>query len=72
MWCSMIQSAYRSAHSCETAMLHIHDDIIKALDCGKHIILVLLDLGASFDSVDHDILFDQLHMIGMRGDALIG
>ena len=61
----IFQSAYRSAHSCETAMVHIHDDILKALDCGKHIILVLLDL-----SVDHDILFDKLHMVGVRGDTL--
>ena len=64
------QSAYRSAHSCETAMVHIQDDILKALDCGKHIILVLLDLSAAFDSVDHAILIDKLHMIGVRGDAL--
>ena len=64
------QSAYRSAHSCETAMVHIQDDILKALDCCKHIILVLLDLSAAFDSVDHDILLDKLHMIGVRGDAL--
>ena len=64
------QSAYRSAHSCETAMVHIQDDILKALDSGKHIILVLLDLSAALDSVDHDILIDKLHMIGVRGDAL--
>ena len=64
------QSAYRSAHSCETAMVHIQDDILKALDCGKDIILVLLDLSAAFDSVDHDILIDKLHMIDVRGNAL--
>ncbi len=53
-----------------TAMVHIQDEIIEALDCGKHIILVILDLSAAFDSVDHDILIDKLHMIGVRGDAL--
>ena len=57
------QSAYRSA-------VHIQDDILKALDCGKHIILVLLDISPAFDSVDHDILIDKLPMIGVRGDAL--
>ena len=44
--------------------------ILKALECGKHILLVLLDLSAAFDSVDHEILIDKLHMIGVRGDAL--
>ena len=51
-------------------MVHIQYDILKALDCGKHIIIVLLDLSAAFDSGDHDILLDKLHMIGVRGDAL--
>ena len=59
------QSAYRSAHSCDAAMVHIHDDINKALDCGKHIILVLLDISDAFDNVDHDILIDKIHVIGV-------
>ena len=65
------QSAYLSAHSCERAMMHIQDDILKALECGKHIILVLLDLSAAVDSRDHDILLDKLNVIGVPGDALI-
>ena len=36
----------------------------------KHVVLVLLDLSAPFDTIDHDILLIDLHRIGVRGDAL--
>jgi len=45
------QSAYRSCHSTETALLKVITDIIEAIDAGDH---GLLDLSAAFDTVDHD------------------
>lgn len=66
----IFQSAYRPMHSCETALVRIQDDILLSLDNKKSVILVLLDLSAAFDTVDHHLLFNQLHRIGVRGNAL--
>ena len=38
-----LQSAYRSQHSTETAILKIHNDIIEGLDAGKCTVLSSLD-----------------------------
>ena len=65
----VFQSAYRPAHSCETALVRIQDDILQSLDNRKSTILVLLDLRAAFDTVDHHILLDRLHTCGIRGNA---
>ena len=47
------QSAYRKGHSTETALLKIHDDIIRAVGEQKVVLFVMLDLSASFDTVNH-------------------
>ncbi len=41
-------------------------------DSGHHFILVLLDLSAAFDTVDHTILLDRLkHCVGIDGTGLM-
>ena len=62
------QSAYRPSHSVETAIVCIQDDVLRSLDA--HVALVLLDLSAAFDTIDYCIILDELHRIGVRGDAL--
>ena len=42
-----------------------------ANDSGDHVMLILLDLTAAFDTVDHAILLDRLqHLVGINGTAL--
>ena len=62
-----IQSAYRPSHNIETAIVSIQDDLLRSLDARKQIVLVLLDLSAVFDTIDHDLLLAELDRIG---DAL--
>ena len=67
----MFQSAYREGHSVETALVRVHNDIMWAFDEKKSVILVLLDLSAAFDTVDHDRLLALLNSrIGITGAAL--
>jgi hypothetical protein len=54
------QSAYHSLHSTETALLRVHHDIATALDNNSCSILVMLDLSAAFDVIDHGILYQRL------------
>src|SRR5664279_4417009 len=65
------QSAYHACHSTETAVLGVHNDIVRAIDDGKVCALVLLDLSAAFDTVDHAILLRILeHRVGVKNEAL--
>ncbi len=65
------QSAYRCYHSSETALIKVQNDLLRALDDGCGVFLVLLDLSAAFDTLDHNILLERLESgIGMSGTAL--
>ena len=65
------QSAYRVFHSTETLLTKIHNDIMKNGNLGDITMLVLLDLSAAFDTIDHNILLERLEkMHGIKGLAL--
>ncbi len=55
-----MQSAYQHFHSTETALIKVSNDILMAIDQQKVVLLVLLDLSAAFDTVDHTILLKRL------------
>ena len=67
----LYQSAYKKFHSCETALLRVQNDILKAIDNDEYVLLVLLDLSAAFDTIDHKTLLNILGTrLGITGTVL--
>ena len=66
-----MQSAYRSNHSTETALLRVHNDLLRALDERREVVIVLLDLSTAFDTIDHTIFLNRLESYyGLSKSAL--
>ena len=57
-----LQSRFTPGHPTETAVLRMLPDILQAVGRGDLAALVLLDLSAAFDTVDHYILLRRLYM----------
>ena len=62
------QSVYRQHHSTETTLTAVLNGLLIALDQKRAVFLVLLDLSAAFDTVDHNILLERLR-IGLHDVA---
>jgi hypothetical protein len=67
----VFQFGFRSGHSTETAVLRVMSDLLRAVDSGDYAALVLLDLTAAFDIVDHEILLRRLQAsFGLDGPVI--
>jgi hypothetical protein len=66
-----LQSGYKKCHSTETLLIRIVNDLLIATCERKATIVMLLDLSAAFDTVDHQMLLKILEKeIGLTGSAL--
>ncbi len=64
-------SGFMPHHSTESALVKIANDLLLASDQSCILLLVLLDLSAAFNTIDHDILIDRLHNdTGIQGQTL--
>ena len=58
------------AHSTEAALLKVQSDILNAIDKQESVLLLLLDLSAASDTVDHVILLSRLNArYGIKGNV---
>ncbi|KAK3510028.1 hypothetical protein QTP70_026003, partial [Hemibagrus guttatus] len=60
-----IQSGFKAAHSTETALLAVTEK----LHAARSSVLILLDLSAAFDTVNHKTLLSTLRSLGICGTA---
>ena len=51
------------------ALIILLENLVKALDNGNCAVGIFLDFQKAFDTVDHCILLDKLHIYGIRGVA---
>ena len=62
------QFGFRKNHSTSHAIITLVERVSKALDTGKYVVGVFLDLKKAFDTVDHSILLNKLYLYGIRGN----
>ena len=64
------QSGFKTGHSTETALIAVTEALHLARAKGLSSALILLDLSAAFDTVNHQILLSSMSELGVAGSAL--
>lgn len=64
------QSGFRKRHSTITAAIKVVNDIIETLDCTKYCAALFITLSKALNTVDHIILIERLHAIGLSQQAI--
>ena len=57
------QSAYRTRHSTETALLELLNDVYTVCDRKQFTVVAGMDIAGAFNTVDHRILLDRLVLV---------
>ena len=63
------QYGFRSNRSTSLALLGLVEKITKSIDDGKYTIRIFMDIRKAFDTIDHNILLQKQHFLGVRGVA---
>ena len=58
----IMHAACRKHHSTEMTLLRVTNGILGTIDCRQDVVLVLFDLSAVFDTIDHTILVEDLSL----------
>ena len=64
------QHGFRPSHSCQSQLLLLTDDILKAMDEKKQVDLIFLDFCKAFDKVPHRRLLNKLKHYGITGNLV--
>ena len=66
------QFGYKRHHSCESFLLKLIDDILVTIDRKLGVVVLIIDLSAAFDTVDHTVLLNILQSkYHITGSALL-
>ncbi|KAK3549627.1 hypothetical protein QTP86_005365 [Hemibagrus guttatus] len=63
------QSGFKAAHSTEAALLAVTEKLHAARSAKLSLVLILLDLSAAFDTVNHKTLLSTFRSLGICGTA---
>ncbi|KAE8741807.1 hypothetical protein FOCC_FOCC012669 [Frankliniella occidentalis] len=66
---SQEQYAYQEKKGTETLLCNFASPVNSELHKGKHVICLFIDFSKAFDTVNHKILLEKLHAIGVREHA---
>ena len=61
---------FRSKHNTSTALLHMVDTWMEALENDEISAVIMLDMSAAFDTIQHDILVSKMKLYGLENCAL--
>ena len=62
------QFGFRKSHNTSHAIITLVDKVSRALDTGKFVVGLYLDIKKAFDAVPHSILLEKLYALGIRGN----
>ena len=60
----------RASHSTASALLQMHDTWLHEVEADNMVGVMMIDLSATFDMVDHDLLLEKLKLHGLDGPAI--
>ena len=67
----LYQSEYRQRYRTDAALLKVTNDLSLNMNSQHVTLLLLLDLSATFDTVNHEIFVRHLNNFGVRGKVLL-